>query len=444
MRVDPSPRRIVLFEPRPALGAGVAYSTNHPRNVLNVPARSMSAFDDDPGHFAAWLADRRLGLGAEDFVPRRIYRRYLGDVLRRAQGRAAGTTLTWVHDQVTKLVVDGDGRSTVVLFGPRRQMAADRVVLAVGAPASTTLSSMQVPNSAVVISDPWRAGALESIPTDGDILILGTGLTMVDVAMVLAARTSGQRIYARSRRGLLPAVHTSQGFTPWPGLDLGRPATASEALHRLRAACAEAESSGWDWRTVIAAARNDAPDVWGGLAEAERRRVLRHASAYWDVARHRVAPDVAESIEDLRRTGRLDIGPGRVIEVRPNRLRRNGHVLVRLSRPGGRQETLRVGALVDCTGPGATSPLTATLIADGIARVDPTGLGLAVDDQGDLVPGPGTQAGPVHTVGWCRRGSQFESTAVPELRVQAALLAQRVARESNALGRLRRPQAVPA
>jgi uncharacterized NAD(P)/FAD-binding protein YdhS len=444
MRVGHGPRRIVMFEPRPSLGAGVAYSTDHPDHLLNVPARSMSAYDDDPGHFIGWLSEHRIGLGAEDFVPRSIYRRYLNDILSRAQTQAIETTLIWVRDRVTTLRGAGDRRPVTVCFGEGRELAADRVVLAVGAPPATILSSMRVPNSATVVADPWLAGALESIPTDGDVLILGTGLTMVDVATMLAQRMKEQRIHARSRRGLLPAAHTSEGLTPWPALDLGKPATAREALHHLRTACREAELSGCDWRSVISAARQAAPDVWRGLAECERRRVLRHASTYWDVARHRMAPQVAAKIEVLRQTGRLSVGAGRVVNLQPYGRRSSGTLLVRLIGPRGCQETLRVRSVVDCTGTGATSPLTTTLIADRVARRDPAGLGLAVDGKGDLVAGPAALGCPIHTIGWCRRGREFESTAVSELRVQAATLALRIAAESRLLGRQPLLHAMPA
>jgi uncharacterized NAD(P)/FAD-binding protein YdhS len=109
LRVDRRPREILIFEPRPQLGAGAAYSTDDERHLLNAPAAAMSAFEDDPTHFVAWLETENLGFGAADFVPRHHYRRYLrdslGDELRNA---APGTELTWVHELVTSLRVEKD------------------------------------------------------------------------------------------------------------------------------------------------------------------------------------------------------------------------------------------------------------------------------------------------------------------------------------------------
>jgi len=431
MRVDRRPRRIVIFEPRPELGAGVAYSTDDPRHLLNAPAGSMSAFEDDPGHFVTWLGDRRLGWTATDFVPRRLYREYLQDVVAAAHlGAAPGTELIWVHELVTSLehdVVAGRPVSTV-RYGHGRQCRADRVVLALGAPAPVALRSLPVSPTFAMIGDPWCPGTDEVMASSGDVLILGTGLTMVDIALVLADGDASRTIHARSRRGLLPAEHASDGFAPWPGFDIGHPTTAVEVLRRVRRATAEAEAAGWNWRNVVAAARTAAPEVWAGLGHAERRRLLRHLGRHWEVARHRMSPPVAGTVTHLRRSGRLTVGAGRVEAVVNHGSIGDPRLEVTLAGPGGRRETLVVKAVIDCTGPGPDpsvgSPLVADLVARGMARIHPCGVGLDVDRHGDVRTPSG--AAPMHSVGWCRRGEEFESTAVPEIRRQATRLARHI------------------
>lgn len=451
---------ILIFEPRLHLGAGVAYSTDDPAHLLNTPACAMSAYEDRPDDFVAWLAASGTGLGAADFAPRRLYARYLRDVLRRAaHGAAPGATVTWVSDAVTDIDVEPSAvRGAVIVRtahpdGPADGQAfrVDHVVLAVGAPPPTVLSRRAVlsrrgvlPADAVLsrgavlsgfaevsagcdvaghaglVTDPWRPGALDAVPDDLDVLLLGTGLTMVDVAVSLARRGSGRRIVARSRRGLLPAVHTADGFTPWPGLHLTS-TSARGLLREVRGAVGEAAAAGADWRNVVAAVRTSAPDTWGRLSDEERRRLLRHAGRRWEVARHRLSAPVAASIAALVDDGVLEVGAGAVESVRvvaPRALA----VTVRRGRPS-RREVLQVGAVVDCTGPGghpAAVPLVGRLITAGVARVHPTGLGLAVDEDGALT---GVGGGAIVTMGWCRRGAEFEATAVPELRRQAARLA---------------------
>jgi uncharacterized NAD(P)/FAD-binding protein YdhS len=432
LRVDRRPREILIFEPRPQLGAGAAYSTDDERHLLNAPAAAMSAFEDDPTHFVAWLETENLGFGAADFVPRHHYRRYLrdslGDELRNA---APGTELTWVHELVTSLRVEKDPeRSGATLrFGRGERCRVDTVVLALGAPAPVALPALDLSPTFGMIRDPWCPGALDAVPAQGDVLVLGTGLTMVDVAMVLADRDPGRTVHARSRRGLLPAEHVSDGFASWPGFEIGRPTTAREVLDRLRRMTAEAESDGWDWRNVIAAARTAAPGVWGGLPEAERGRLLRHLGRRWEVSRHRMSAPVATAVEDLRRRGRLTVGAGRVLAVDNDGSVGEPRLRVMLAGPRGCRETLRVSAVIDCTGPGpdptAGSPLVAGLVADGSARIHPSGIGLDVDEHGALRTATGVP-GTIHTAGWCRRGAEFEATAVPEIRRQADRLARHV------------------
>jgi uncharacterized NAD(P)/FAD-binding protein YdhS len=431
MLVDRRPRRIMIFEPNPELAAGAAYSTDEPRHLLNVPASGMSAFEDQPAHFVTWLADRRLGYGPTDFVPRRLYRQYLQSVLRVGYHQAVpGTDLIWVPELVSSVHLDeAGGRGATLGYGDGQRCHADSVVLALGAPGPAAVAALDVPPAAAIVRDPWRPGSLDSLASSGDILILGTGLTMIDVALVVADRDPRRVIHARSRHGLLPAEHVADGFVPWPGFDIGRPSTARDVLSRLRLATAEAESDGWNWRNVIAAARIAAPEVWRGLSPSERRRLLRHLGRQWDVSRHRVSPPVAADVEHLRRCGRLTVNAGRVMSMVVGGDRERPTLQVELAGPGGRHESLEVSALIDCTGPGpdatAGSPLVAGLVSDGLACPHPTGIGLDVDDHGALCT-PFGHSTSIHTVGWCRRGAEFESTAVPEIRRQAARLARQL------------------
>ena len=433
MRVDRRPRQIVIFEPRAEVGAGAAYSTDDPRHLLNAPAGGMSAYEDDPTHFVTWLETRAIGLGPADFAPRTLYREYLQDVLHESHRQAApGTELTRVPDVVTALRCDRDsGREITTLhFGPGKQMRADRVVLALGAPAPVALSGLSVPPIFGMIGDPWSPGALETVDPTGDVLVLGTGLTMVDIAMVLADRNPRRTIHARSRHGFLPAEHASDGFAPWPEFTLDGATTARQVLRGLRLMTAQAEAAGWNWRNVIAAARNAAPQVWANLSESERRRLLRHLGRQWEVSRHRMSLPVAAAVRHLRQSGRLTVEAGRVLAVTNQGTVGQPRLRVTLSGPQGSVRTLFVNAIIDCTGPGPDptigSPLLAGLVADGRARLHPSGLGLDVDEHGDLRPATET-TNVIHTVGWCRRGAEFEATAVPEIRRQADRLAHHVA-----------------
>ncbi|MFZ0668506.1 MAG: FAD/NAD(P)-binding protein [Acidimicrobiales bacterium] len=430
-RRDPFPREILIFEPAERLGAGAAYSTEDPKHLLNVPARCMSAFESEPDDFTSWIARHCPFTGPEDFAQRRLYRRYLNDCLERSRRSASkGTTIKWVRERVVDIGYS-EGGSIRVNVSHGESRTVNDVVLAIGPPPSSALSSFGLKSSRQIVSDPWTPGALSEISPDDEVLVIGTGLTMVDVCLVLGT-SPGRRIHAVSRNGWTPAAHEANGFSPWPNVDFDGALTASEVLRRFRAAVSDAESSGGGWRNVVSAARSKIPAVWGELPDAEKQRLLRHVSRRWDVHRHRMCPQVSRSIGSMIAGGRLSVEAGRVVDIVPvvsnRRVRFEAVIMVR-----GIEKRIEVATVVDCTGPGTTRPssVIGRMYASGIARPHPTGLGMDVDEDGCIRGADGFSHPGIHTIGWARRGSAFESTAIPELRVQASQLSERIARRET-------------
>jgi uncharacterized NAD(P)/FAD-binding protein YdhS len=213
--------------------------------------------------------------------------------------------------------------------------------------------------------------------------------------------------------------------------------TASTALGLLRAVRDDLDavaSAGGDWRSVVDGLRPHTARLWQGLPVDERCRLLRHAGRHWDAARHRMAPEVAERVEELRRSGRLRVVRGRVVAVADD-----GRGLQVVVRHAGREARHRVGHLVNCTGPAADVTaaghhLVDDLLATGQARTDPLRLGLDVDDDGAVLGSSGQPSGHLYAVGPLRRGQLWESTAIPEIRAQAVALAS-VLRKADLVGR---------
>src|SRR5690606_3032178 len=281
------------------------------------------------------------------------------------------------------------------------------------------------------VADPWRPGALEAIP-DAPVLLLGTGLTMLDVALALAAPGRRAPMLAVSRRGLVSRPHRPAHPHPPPRAPLASlalwPRTARGLLRGLRAEIALAAAAGVDWRDVLAGLRADTPALWRELPLAERRRFLEHLRPWWDVHRHRAAPETACAVEALRRAGRLEVLAGRVADCRE---RAEGGLAVALRRRAGGERGLRVGRVVACTGPCSdlaqtTDPLVRQLLAEGVARPDPLRLGFDCDGHGHLVDGDGRREPRLLALGPLRRGQLWECTAVPEIRVEAERVAARV------------------
>jgi uncharacterized NAD(P)/FAD-binding protein YdhS len=240
-------------------------------------------------------------------------------------------------------------------------------------------------------------------------LLVGTGLTAVDVALDLASRGHRQ-IIAASRHGLLPLAHRPVPSDPAPGRPDGPGLAAVLAWAR------DAARETGDWRPVVDSLRPVSDTLWRGFSDAERRRLLSHLHRRWEVARHRMAPEIADRVRAMQSSGDLTVLAGGVRSVRTTRR----GVTARLA-----DRTVRVGAIVNCTGPApdirlSNHHLVRELLDSGVVRPGPQGLGLglAIRPDGGI---PGTD-GRLWLVGPLRRGTAWEVTAVPELRVQAAEL----------------------
>ncbi len=309
-----------------------------------------------------------------------------------------------------------EGASWRITLAMGRRFAADAVVLALGVmpPPPPPGAASGLEDCPRYIADPWATG--ENLPPgDGPVLLLGSGLTMVDVALSL--EDQARPLIAMSRRGLLPMSHAEGDLPPLFGRYGGSPA---EILRQAQAARA-----GGDWRPVIDGLRPHVSTIWRQWTIAERRRFLRHLRPWWEVGRHRMAPTVAARIARMRTEGRLTLRAGRIVSVAP------GQDCVRIAwRPRGQEAILTqdVEALVNCTGPaadvaGSRSPLIRSLLSQGVVRPDPNHVGLDVDAEGRVVDFTGQPLARLRVVGALSRAARWEITSVPDIRVQAAATA---------------------
>jgi len=419
------PLRVALVERSERVGPGLAYSTESASHLLNVPAGRMSAFPEDSEHFLRWVRRAAPETGPGDFVQRRRYGRYLESVLREArEGVAPGIHLDTVAGEVVSVSHSGHGARVTLAGGTVLQTRT--VVLAVGnaLPADLPVKDHGLYASPRYVRSPWLPGALHHIQPHHSVLLIGTGLTMVDTVLSLAERNHEGRIHAVSRHGLLPRVHRL-GVPAGRALEFPRPVRTRALLRALRHEVREAPE-GADWRGVMDALRPQTATLWGELGEPERRRFLRHLRAYWDVHRHRMAPEVNETVAQLQRVGLLRIHAGRVRGFLPTGPE---WVEVRVQPRGlGWEGTFRVQHVINCTGPDCSiargHPLLRGLLEAGLVRADGLGLGLATDASGALLDATGEASEVLFTLGPLRRGELWESTAVPEIRTQAAALAR--------------------
>ena len=409
LRGDP-PVRVLLVERAPPFGPGRAYGTSNPLHLLNVRASNMSAFPDRPDHFLSWLGTS----DGDAFVRRGLYGDYLQSLLEAQLGdEDSAGRLTHVAGEAVAATPDESGWRVQLACG--RSAAADAVVLAVGFLPSALpdgVVSGNVPSDACVI-DPWSAD-LTQLP-QGDVLLLGSGLTMVDVALSLAR--SGRRLTALSRRGLLSLSHAPTASAPGPVGDLTSPRAALSILR------AHARAVGW--REAVDSVRPHAKAIWSSWNLTERRRFLRHLRPWWDIHRHRMAQDVAERVRALQARGGLELQAGRLESVR----RIEGGVEATIRLRGSRKSTpRRFAALVNCASlqsdpRQAGAGLIADLLRQGLLRADTLALGVEVDADFGLIGDGGGPSPGLFAVGPLTRGAVWEAVAVPDLRGQAQAVA---------------------
>lgn len=426
-----APCRTVLIDDADHPGLGVAYSTTRPEHLLNVRACRMSALHDEPDHLVRWLRAHEYPYGDEDFVPRTVFGAYLGSLWARLL--ATGRTR---HARGRCVALSRGPAGYTLLLADGETLPANAVVLALGNGAAAPIpvrregAGTQPDNR--VVQDPWKGLDTGGIAPDSRVAIIGAGLTAVDMVLTLDAIGHRGPITLISRRGLLPRAHSAAGHVARTPTVASRIVDLSPraAFRAVREACEAETESGGDWRTVIDSLRPVTADAWSAWSITERAAFLRHLRPYWDVHRHRMAPRIAARIESHTAAGRLRVRCARVQGV----VASDSCLTVRATsaRDGdGVDASLSVDLVLNCTGP-STNParsndaLIENLIGQGLARVDPLGLGLETDEAGRLVGDHGDACRGLFTIGPLRRPALWETIAVPEIRAQAASLADSI------------------
>ena len=414
---------VLVIDRAPACARGVAYGTQCGGHLLNVPAGNMSAVADAPDHFLSWaMANYDSRVGAGHFLPRRLYGKYLESVLAQAAIDHPGK-IVWKTDEVESVITEEDAVSVQCKSGA---YTAEKLVLALGnfPPSAAGLPDTLRTNPRFV-ANPWAIDALDGVENESSILLMGSGLTGVDVCVGLRARGFKGTIHLLSRRGLLPQKHKA-GHAWLAFWNESAPRTTRGLLRLIRRQIELAQHQGNDWRAVIDSLRRQTPAIWHSLPRAEKRRFLRHLRPYWEVHRHRVAPEIADSLEQQIATGGIATHAGRVTDCyeQGDKLE-----VVFRDRKTGNLAPLTVDRIFNCTGPEADcrkldSPLLKSLLSQGLARTDALNLGLDVTEDGALIERNGTASDLVYTVGPARKGRLWETTAVPEIRQQIAALSQ--------------------
>ena len=404
LRCAERPVELVIADPREAIGLGVAYATSRDDYVLNVPAGRMGLAHDDPNHFVDWA-----GSGADDFISRRKYGRYLQESLDQEIRNSKFVDFRHVRTEVTSIDLGQLELMATTSDGPLGTF--DKAVLAVG------LGSLYQPEftktiggAAGYVPDVWAPGLDYA---SGVIACIGTGLTFVDHALAALRDDPNRKVLGFSRTGWVPESHLPKREPAWEV----PPAARKTAVGLVEFI----DSAGSAWRAAQDGVRHDLPEIWRDLPESEKNEFLQSHWRWWNVRRHRAAPEISIELRNQLESGRLEVIAGEINDIKA----KTSGFRIKLSD----SRTFDVDQVLNCTGQDldVVTPLISRLLDEGVVSRGPLGLGLAADfDSYRLRRGDGTLNSNLFAIGKILLGERLETTAMPEIRIQAAEIARQL------------------
>ncbi len=439
-RLSDESLRVILINGKRPVGRGVAYSTTRSEHLLNVAARNMSALPDHPTHFVDWLRSRSEFNTVTDaelresFVPRKIYGDYICSLLTsylHPIDPKSQVDLQVIDDEALDVSIQGDEATITLKSG--EPVAANIVLFATGnQPPSTFPCDSPLTYDPRFRPDPWSNWAEQLPAQGGHIVLLGTGLTAVDVIVTLAELKWQGRITAISRSGLLPRPHF-RGIVYPDFIPENAPTLPLQELAKLvQQQCQRLERMSQNPAIAIDKIRPYTQRIWRGLSTEDKKEFLRRHAARWNSIRHRIAVSIHQHLTDALDAQRLEI-----LEATIESLSACDDALkVNLRTQGDEKRAVAADLVINCTGPDTRmshtdSPLLRNLLHSGVISSDELNMGVAVNDDYQTLTAAGEASTVCYAIGPLLRGTLWETTAVPELRVQAMNFAQSILQQQE-------------
>ncbi len=421
--------QVVMLERDPQrLGRGVAYQHDFTHQPLNVPASGMSLYPDQPDHFLDWLRQNSFryhhlltSVSPKTFVPRKIFGDYIVEHLQRVHLDHAASLQIRI-DEATS--IRRCGTRLEVILGSGVTLEADHVVLALGnfPPADLFPGNPEVVSAPGYFANPWTDRVYSRLSGHEHILLVGTGLTAVDVVLGLKIRHFKGPISMLSRRGQLPLPHDLSQ----PAASLADPGYLSprDTLRWLTGEIRKRRTT--PWTSVMDGIRPHTQAIWSRWSWDERRYFMRRLRQIWEVVRHRIPVQSAATLSEMVSSGQLRIGKARVESA----CGVEDGIEVTWSEDGGTHRGV-FQRVINCTGPESNYrkvklPVLEDLVAQGLLTNDPIGLGILCTADGRIIDRDGRPVPGLWCIGPMRKAVLWETTAIREVRLQARDLAQRL------------------
>ncbi|MFN8576286.1 MAG: FAD/NAD(P)-binding protein [Candidatus Sericytochromatia bacterium] len=433
IKYSTEPIKIFLIESRKEFAKGVAYSTSNLLHLLNVRASGMSAFDDEPEHFLKWLKNNNdnplisNNINENDFISRSIYGLYLKSILDEYKSIAIDKNIKLIEINDKAINVIKKEQNIVINFENNSEILVDKLLIATGnyKPRNINIKDNNFYENNSYYQDPWGSNIFENYNELENILLIGSGLTMVDLVLSFYQRKHKGLIYVISPHGYLPQSHKEvskyKNFLDENNL----PTTALKAFKIIKNEIREAKKNNIDWRSVIDSIRPFNQRIWLNFSLYEKKSFMSHLRHRWGVLRHRMAPEIANIFDELINKHQIKVYAGKIHEL----VYRDNNINVLFTDKKSKcTNTLTVSKVINCTGPEADilkidDLLIKNLINNGIIKPDEMNLGIDSIIDGNIINKDNIIEENIYTIGTNLKGLLWESTAVPELRKQTYKIA---------------------
>ncbi|MFM7017087.1 MAG: FAD/NAD(P)-binding protein [Bacteroidota bacterium] len=428
-----SPISVALINAGYPLGRGIAYSTDNINHLLNVRVSRMSAFTNDVNHFTKWILSQphyreyhHEGL-EERFVPRKMYGEYLDDVYQNLL-KSSNKYVQFEVMNEEAICLDKMGDDFKIELKNGNVICSKKVTLCTGNQPPISLPGLNaIKNSEKVYINPWLSEAVENIDLEQPIFIVGSGLTMVDTVISLIDQGFKNKIFVVSKHGAIPMAHPIVRVSV-PHPDNAPPADLHKIYSQLKSRIRSAiDHTEWH-EPVLEAVRPFTQKIWQELSIEHKNRFLRHINHRWAKLRHRLPHEVHSLIQSLVDEGQIELYAGKLIDVKENQ---NGLTIQFFDKEKESNVQLNAQRIINCIGPEGDygkveNPLLKHMLNQGLISKDPLSLGFNATGDGNIIDQEGQEVANLFTIGSGLRGILWESTAIPEIRVQAHQMATKL------------------
>lgn len=412
---------------------GLAYRTMNKKHVLNVPASKMSAIPEDPDNFINWIKSKPEYSDYVDdelpdlFMPRYIYGQYLSELFASLSGSIpSNINFRLIQDEATDINPLDKGAEVILKSGEK--IFSDKIVIATGnfLPDNPKIKDDSIYKSEKYFRNPWQKESCENLKDNESVLIIGTGLTMVDNVISLKDNGFKGKIYTISTHGYFPLSHKKR--KPYTDIlnEIHPPYNLLDLYKIFRKHIKYVLSHGITGEAVVDAIRPKTQEIWLSLRLEDKIKFMSHVRHLWGVARHRLPKEIFRQMKSLISDGQIEIIAGRIREMREIN---NGVYILYKDRKSQKLTEMIVNRVINCTGPATDlykmeSALIHNLLDKGIITPDEMKLGVNALPDGTIIHNDNSVSSYLYTTGSLLKGILWESTAVPELRVQAKSLSE--------------------